>query len=66
MYEGDLVSLRRNPDELFGVAFRIFEIENRQLHKEPLPMVEVLTTEGVTCIWKKRKLQAFVNIKNIT
>ena len=59
MNVGDLVSLKRRPNKLFGIALRVFEIENKRLHKDPFPMVEVMTVYGALHIWKRRKLEVF-------
>jgi hypothetical protein len=41
---------------MLGIVTRLFEIENLSIHKDPLPMVELVTTSGIHT-WKRRKLQ---------
>ena len=56
MKVGDLVATKREPIKVLGVIIRLFSIGNQKMHKDPLPMVEVMTDDGVH-IWKRRKVE---------
>lgn len=58
MKVGDLVGLKRNPKKILGIVIRIFEIENKKMHVDPLPMAEIMTSRGPQ-VWKRKKLELF-------
>ena len=56
MKVGDLVTRKHGSKEALGIITRVFEIKNMSMHKDPLPMVELMADSGLH-VWKKRKLQ---------
>ena len=56
MLVGDLVAKNRSPEKALGVITRLFQIHNRLMHEEPLPMAEIMTKDGLA-VWKQRKLR---------
>ena len=58
MKVGDLVAYKLSPRKILGLIMHLFEICNRRMHREPLPMVEILTKDGPR-IWKRRKIKVF-------
>ena len=55
MKVGDLVVKKRDPTKILGIIIRLFSIDNRSIHA-PLPMVEIMTSDGVH-VWKRRKVK---------
>ena len=55
MKVGDLVVKKRDPTKILGIIIRLFSIDNRSIYA-PLPMVEIMTSDGVY-IWKRRKVE---------
>jgi len=53
---GDLVTKKGAPTKSLGMIIRLFSIDNRKMHKDPLPMVEVMTDNGIHT-WKSRKVE---------
>jgi ribulose 1,5-bisphosphate synthetase/thiazole synthase len=53
---GDLVVKKRDPAKILGMVVRLFSIDNQSLHNDPLPMVEIMTNDGMH-IWKRRKVR---------
>ena len=58
MKVGDLVFNKRLPDRVLGIVIRLYTIVNKLMHKKPVDMAVVATSEG-TNHWKKRKLGVF-------
>ena len=56
MKVGDLVARKRRPREILGFIVRLYEICNRRMHRDPLPMAEVVTKDGLMS-WKRRKIK---------
>jgi len=53
---GDLVMRKHGDKAIRGVVVRLFDIKSLPGHSTSLPMVELMTSEGL-CVWKRRKLQ---------
>ena len=56
MKVGDLVVKKCDPTKILGMVVRLFSIDNQSMHNDPLPMVEIMTNDGVH-IWKRRKVK---------
>ena len=56
MKVGDLVARKRRPRKILGLIVRLYEICNRRMHRDPLPMAEVVTKGGLMR-WKRRKIK---------
>ena len=56
MKVGDLVAKKTNPNKLFGLVIRLYEVQNNWLTAiETLPMAELVTRTGIYT-YKRRKL----------
>jgi hypothetical protein len=55
---GDLVFNRRFPGKVLGIVIHLYVIVNKLMHKKPVDMVVVETSDGHHH-WKKRKLGVF-------
>jgi hypothetical protein len=53
---GDLVTKKCDSTKILGMVVRLYSIDNRAMHKESLPMVEIMTSDGVHT-WKRRKVR---------
>ena len=56
MKAGDLVSRKRSPRRYLGFVVRLFDLEVPSMLNEPLPVAELMTSEGLR-VWKIRKLR---------
>ena len=56
MKVGDLVVKKRDPTKILGMVVRLFSIDNQSMHNDPLPMVEIMTNDGMRT-WKRRKVE---------
>ena len=56
MKVGDLVVRKVDRTKILGIVLRLYAIINEFLHKEPLPMAEIATSDGPMC-WKRRKIE---------
>jgi len=53
---GDLVARKRRPRKILGFIVRLYEICNRRMHCDALPMAQIMTKDG-PMIWKRRKIK---------
>ena len=56
MKVGDLVVRKRHPRKILGIIMRLYEIHNQSIHRDPLPVAELMTPEGIH-VWQRRKLE---------